>query len=558
MQAPAPAAALPPPPPPPRPPPAPFLQALDALWRSDSDYLGAQPFQASGCMRLVMNFEEVVLQAGPEVAGEPGSQQRTAWVCGLVHATMRQHDDWLAGIAASPLRRHWHTLASVHAVPRRSDAAQQRFVAALQAQSIPVQIGGGDYAVPVTAVLGHLPADHCLLVIRGLPCQFALAGVAEALLGAAGYSAATGVTVVHERAGVAPTLGEVESGLPVLDTVVATVVVPQACANLPLLPRTLEGPGWRATLTLQLSVVPAGQLVQRHEAPVRQPAVHVPQPHPGVHPGMARVYAANGLGREAAEAMAGPAAAETLLRGAQAPRCRTGLGFAAAAAEGRPPPAAPAAAAAAPPLPPALLEQAEAEEPMPPAPPLPARPDDPGFDAASEWVLDGVDDCTAGEAEAIVQRARTAARAAYDEAAQVTTPSALPHAFRVALHAQARVVLGEQRTGALIVPPPLGPAGLPADEGELLGVVDEWPLPSEAADPRGRPGPATPAAHPLPGPHRRSPRLTGALASEGVGSWLALRGAVDGGSAASGGKGSGGCNTPASGGRGGAGARWRQ
>lgn len=173
MQAPAAAAVAPPPPP--RPPAAAFLQALEALWCSGSDYLGVQPFQASSCMRL-------------------------------------------------------------------SDS--------------------GDYAVPVTAAPGHPPADLCCLVVRGLPCDFTRGGVTEALLGAAGYSAATGVTVVHERAGLAPTLPGVESGLAVLDTVVARVVVPQACAGLPLLPRILKGPGWQATRKLRPEVVPAGELMQ--------------------------------------------------------------------------------------------------------------------------------------------------------------------------------------------------------------------------------------------------------------------------------------------------------
>ena len=66
-----------------------------------------------------------------------------------------------------------------------------------------------------------------------------------------------------------------------------------------------------------------------------------------------------------------------------------------------------------------------------------------GFGAAIQYVQDEVDGCMQPEAQRIVLLAREAAPAAYGEAAHTASPSALPSAFRLALHTQAVGVLGE-------------------------------------------------------------------------------------------------------------------
>ena len=218
---------------------------------------------------------------------------------------------------------------------------------------------------------------------------------------------------------------------------------------------------------------------------------------------------------------------------ARTPGDRTGLGFARAAAPGgaaAPGPVLPAPSALAPQVPP------PPQEPMPPAEPAPSVPmDEPGFDAACELVGDALDGCSAAEVQRIVLQARAAAPAAYEAAVQATTPSSLPRAFRAALYAQARVMVGAQLAGPLEVPGPVDVEGLPGSAAELLGL----PPPSVAAghSRRGEGG-ATLPPPPVVGagasrsstPSRRQTRVS---AGGGVtSSWLELQNSVMGGGTA--------------------------
>ena len=499
---------MPPAAPPPPPPPPPYegcaaavaRAVREAASRSDADFLDAELFQTRGCMRLVLDLEAAVAVVPEEVAGAAGSAARGRFLCRVLHATMQQHVDWLAGVAAAPSRRQYHELSSVHALPRRGDQAEARLVRALREQFIPVQVADVDCRVPVRSVLGHLPADHCRLVLRHVPPEAAVVGVTEAVLAAAGYGEQSGVVVVHERAAVAPAVGWEGFSLPVLDTVVATVRVPPEHVGLPRLPRALPAGGYLMTAEVEDSVVPTGQLVLRQLRPVQDDLPEVQ--HPGVRPAMARVYASGGLQRQPAVA-GGPAGPS----GARPPGVRTGLGFVPAAAAAAALPAVPAAAAAAaipavpaaaaaagllaqpagaaaaaapaaaaagaaPPLPPPAA-RAGPQELMPPAAPEAQVPlDEPGFGAACQLVLEGVDDSTPGEAQVVVQQARTAAPAAYADAAQAATPGELPRAFRVALHAQACLQFGRDRAEPLRVLAPEGLDGLPEDADALLGLQD--------------------------------------------------------------------------------------
>lgn len=522
------AVAAPPPPPPPRPADTTHvLQALAELSRGDGDYLGTTQFQAPGCMRLVLDFEAATVQAPAAVVGEGGSEARGRFLARLLHATMRQNADWLAGVVAAPPRQQYHRLSSIHALPRRCAEAQRSFVAAVQSQSVSVQVADHEFAVPVRAVLGHLPADHCRLVVKGLPPNYAISGVTEALLQAAGYGSDSSVAVVHERAGLLSAAGlvgeEGEFSVPVLDTVVAVVLVPRACAGLPMLPRTLAGSGWEASIVVEEGIVPTGQLVLRQAATVPPAASLPPVMHPGVRPGMARVYASGGMTSVAGTSVAAAGAGKT-------PGDRTGLGFGPAAAAG-------GASAAAPvePAPPGVAPQPPPppQEPMPPAEPAPSVPmDEPGFDAACELVGDALDGCTVGEVQQVVLQARSVAPSAYAEAAQVTTSSSLPRAFRAALHAQAQVLLGAQRAGPLVVPEPVDMEGLPGSADELLGL----PLPGAAAGSSraavgGVAPPPAPAvvvgagASPPPAPGRRHTRSTTSPGGQSstTTSWLELQ-----------------------------------
>jgi hypothetical protein len=367
----------------------------------------------------------------------------------------------------------------------------------------------------VRAVLGHLPADHCRLVMRGLPAHCAVSGVTEAILQAAGYGAGSGVMVVHERAGVLAAAGladDEEFSVPVFDTVVAVVLVPHTCAGLPMLPRTLVGAGWEAAIGVEVGVVPAGQLVLRQTA-TPPPAGALPAvPHPGVRPNMARVYAASGI---ASQAAAPPAVAAA--GAARAPGNRTGLGFGpAGAASGvlvhaSPGPSGPS-------RPPPLSPQ----EPMPPATLVSSPPmDEPGFDAGCALVQDALDDCTAEDVRRLVMQARSAAPAAYAEASQVTSPSSLPRAFRAALYAQARLLVGVGRAGPLEVPEAVGVDDLPGDVDALLGIQSSMlpgALPLGGGEVQAGlaalpPAPAAvcAVASPSPNPGRRSTRSTSAM-----------------------------------------------
>lgn len=443
--------------PPPLPAPAlsaPLLRALHDLLRGEGDFLGVSHFSAAGCMHMVVDFESAVTQAPAAVVGAAGSDARGNFMSRLLHAAYTQHSDWVAGCAASPSRRRMPDLSAMHMLPRRSGEAQRRFAAAVQAQFIAVQVAEHEFRLPVRAVLGSLPADHCQLVVHGLPPRFAVAGVTEALLRGAGYGAECGVAVLHERAGAAPTLDGTVSLVPVLDTVVAVVMVPPGCEGLPMLPRRLEGPGWQASLMVEDSVVPPGMLVLRRAVPL--PSAHPAGPHAGVRPQMARVYASAGLGSVAA--VASPLMEEPRAAPALPPGSRTGLGF---------PPASAALVVA-----PSPSKASRAQvEPMPPAVHPPAVPlGEPGFACACQWVQEAVDECTATAAQDVVQRARAAAPAAYAEAAHAATPSALPRAFRVALHAQAGAVFGEAQAAALAVLHADVEEALPAGEDELMGV----------------------------------------------------------------------------------------
>lgn len=532
------AAAVPPlpspPPPPPRPAPsAAVLQALDAIWGEGRGFLGAVPFHGVGCMHLVVDLEAAAAAAPVSVAGEPHSDVRGRFSYAVAQAVVEQNQDWVAGLAAAPGRRQWQGVAGVHMLVHTGDAANRSFMAAVQTQAVMVQVGGADVRVPVRAELGHLPRGCCRVVLRGLPPHLALQGVTEALLRAVGYSAASGVTVLHERAGVASGPGGTGYRVPLLDRVVAVVRVPREFAGLPLLPRSVADEGWRMSVTVERALVSVGQVVLRQPPAQRPAAPALPEVvHPGVRPAMAAVYAAAGLaaGRPAGQQAPGQAALQ--------PGARTGLGFVAGGDRGptqvqqvglRPGQARqrPAAAPAAPAADPAAQDELMLE--APPAPNVPVG--DPGFRAACQWVADGVDECGGGDAEEVVAAAFLAEPAAYAEAQHASAPSELPRAFLVAIHEQARLLLGSERVEALAMP---GAAALPGDADELMGLGEGAPAAGAGATAAGAGGPGVAAAAvPLAAPPstpaqptRTSGRLRGGAASgaaAGTSSWLGVQ-----------------------------------
>jgi hypothetical protein len=324
-----------------------------------------------------------------------------------------------------------------------------------------------------------------------------------------------------------------EAHLPVLDMIEAVVRVPYPHAGLPRLPRVVQGLGWSAQVVLRPCVFERGRVVLRRVRPASGQQLDAGL-HPGVRPGMLRVFGTGGITpAAAAAALAAPLGGGARpLPGGQRP----GLGLAdvpaaplaagPAAAPGGP--VAPRAPPPSPPLP--------AEEPMPQAAPAAQRPEgEPGFDVACDFVAEELD-CSAAEAEQIVLAAREAQPAVYRDAAHASRPGDLPRAFRLALHAQAVVLLGEPRAAALEVAPL-------ADSGEAVGAPGSSRLaaapPPSSASPRPGPyrppssakrgsvttlakGPAGTQGH-LPsasGP-RRSARLS-APAEAGAHSWLTI------------------------------------
>lgn len=120
---------------------------------------------------------------------------------------------------------------------------------------------------------------------------------------------------------------------------------------------------------------------------------------------------------------------------------------------------------------------------MPQAAPLPQPP--PGesvFGAACAWLQEEAG-LVLEQAQLVVLGARTHCRAAYDDCLGASRPAELTPALRAALHAQARVVVGEEQAEPLRV---LGPASLPASEDELLDLASpsQGPPAAPAAAPR--------------------------------------------------------------------------
>ena len=510
---------------------APYLQAMEGVRRLGTPRLSLSSYEAVGCMDLALAFEEAIVVGRPEPAGAPlvGSQQYAPWLLGVIRAVAQQHGDWLDGVVRSPTRRELGGVARLHWAVHDSPAAHERLVQTAQLQSLTVQVDGDEWRIPASTALGSLMADQHQLVVTGLEARCCRQGLTAALLVAAGYTAGLGVSVVHESAGRMPGLPGMPLDVAALDRVVAVVQVPAAHAGLPRLPRRVSDSGSELQIEVRRRVVPRGQLVVRRVAapPPPPPPPHAqeePEAFPGVRPEMGRVFASAGITPEV-RATSGPLLAEAAARAAVPPRVRAGLGFvlasaaptgsaaaeAAAAAQRDGPGAAaaptavvggqrPAAGGRAPapaaPQPsgdadmgeaaddPGAGAEGEGEDAAPGAdalmlPALPQRTpplDEPGFGAACQHVQDETD-ATLRQTQYIVMQAKAVEPAAYAQAREVSRPSELPYVFRVALHAQARAVLGDEVAAPLAVDP---------GEGR-----EAWP---EGADAAATAGPAPPAA----------------------------------------------------------------
>lgn len=462
-----------------------MLQALKNVHSKALPHLDAGQFEAPDCMQLELDFEQAAALAPPSLLGDGGVDSRAQLLSSLLQAFYAQNKDWVAGFAAPFSRRDIDRVARIQVVLRVGAPAEASLVSAVQAQCVRVQVGDCEVVVPVRPVLATLPAEHVQLVVQGVPARYVRQGVTEALLAAAGLTAAAGWVVAHERAGCLALPGGELCAIPVLDTIVAVVAAPDV-AGLSSLPPFIEGDGWRATLAVRYGIVAARQVVIRQVRPPPPPPQRQPPDvvHPGVRPGMAGVYAASGIGRQAL-ATAGRLAADAVGRAALQPGARTGLGFAhdeaalppapvtavaiAAATAGTAGCAAGVAAATAAVGDPMLVDRpcrvaaAPVLEVMPPAADALAVPrDEPGFEAACMHVQDCMDGLSVLQVHALVLQAKQCAPAAYAEVEGAATPSQLTLAFRRALHSQARVTMGHEAASPLYVGPVEHHAALPS------------------------------------------------------------------------------------------------
>lgn len=561
---------------------APFVQALEGVRLSGGPFLAVRDFQPAACMDLVLDFEEAAASGRAGLTGPAGSAQRARWLEGMLDAAYEQHGDWLVGMVKGPGRHQLASVSCTHWLVQPTADARAKLVQAVRSQSITVQVDGEDWRVPAAAAMGRLPPGQQMLLVSGLDADCCREGVVEALLSAAGYSAELGISVVHERAGrVAGGAGG--RGVPALDRVVAVVQVPAAHAGLPRLPECIDD-GYEALhIEVRRRVVPRGRLVVRRSAPPPPPPPPRPDvqgpmvSHPGVRRGMDRVYAAAGVTPEV-RAGAACLAVGGVGRAAVPPGVRSGLGFApaagaapaaAAGAAGPAPGAAAAtaaagaagsAAAAAAPARAAPAEQREqpvaaaaaagaGADALPPGdadmpdlegrevevpaaadvlmlPALPSREpplDEPGYGAACQLVSESTD-ASPEQIQQIVMQARSVDPAAYRMVCGAARPSELTRPFRMALHAQARVVLGEEDAGGLAVSWEGDAAEDEAWQGPLGAQAGRSAPQPASASPCARPAAAAAAAQPAthagsrPGPSSPAvggcPGASGAVAGE--------------------------------------------
>ena len=451
----------------PRPPRGPppsqrFMDALDNLRRRGTPRLGGSEPPLEGSIYLRLDLAAPAEEAGAELAGAAGSEERGIWLARLVAAALDQHASLLAGIASTPPKNRWPTLGSIVMVPPAT-ANTTMLVDVLTAQSIAVELDGTAWRLPVQAVAGELPPGHVRVVVKGLHPAHAREGLMEALLSAAGY-APDEVTVVSERGGHAgvPGAAGVPAGLLVdLSVMVAVVKAPARDLLLSKLPDQLYTEWWN--ITIAVTPVAMGDLApafgqrsgprggSRRAAPAS--SLGSLQRH-AIGP-MTRVYEANGITSEIVEAGPEPVAEAALRRGRQPGDVR-GLGstgVARGAATGPPPPrAAGPREQPMPDAPETLPEPPPPEHTMQDAPPLePGLPPEPGFDAACSWVMEEAD-LSQLEARRAVLEAIRRQPAAWAMAAGAGRPADLPRPFRQAIHTQVAVIQGSAVAAPLEVP----------------------------------------------------------------------------------------------------------
>ena len=464
-----------------------FERAADALFTT-SEYLSyTEEYRPAGCLSLNLHVGEVLDGWGDQpLEGEV----RAALCSDLVAAVIRQHQGLIAGLATYVRPTEWGLADWLQFAARGGEAAEGLLLEVLQAQALSVEVQGRRVAIPAAPAVARLPPGHVQVTFRGVPFFYARQGFSEAMLAAAGYSAARGTCVAHERPGFQVGPDRVRlTGVPALDTVVSVVRTPPGDPALHQLPRGLQLGGVVVSISVQDGVVVgAGRPIRR------TPAAAAPGTRRDAT--MARLGAAHGL-TSAVLAAAPPLVADLLEPLSRAPGARGGLGFVPAGSAPPPPPPPPPPRAAAAPAP-----SLAPEFPMPDAEPPPAPPpDEPVFGAAAQLVEDFF---SSEEAAQLVVAVRTQQPAVYAACAGASRPGDLSAGFRCALYTQAVALFGEQRALPL-APARAAAACLPAS---VLGAVgsdgEEEVAPHAAGEGSGAPPglqvlPTPPPAAPQPG-----------------------------------------------------------
>ena len=371
---------------------------------------------------------DLLVEVGAPVDLILGGEGSPAARCSVLQQVMlglrAQHCDLLLGPATSPPQSSWPRLRTLRCRLRQGNAAVAACQAAVQAQGLEVQLEERTVTVPVQPVAARLPPGCVTLEMRGVPDDCARHGFTAALIAAAGYGEATGVSVVHERASVlrGPTGETID--WPVFDMVVAVVAVPSHDPSLRRLPAAIEVGGSLLTIVVKDCLSPPSVRLTHRPAAARE-AGSIPR-----QAVLERVAVAHGLTPAVRASGAAPVAEEAAQR-AQRPGCRAGLGF----------------SLGGPPSPPLTLPDMPMTDALPPLAPPTAPTDEPIFGAAVDYLQDH-SDLQQQEIERVVLAFRAKHPGAYQASLGASTASSLPQDVRGPLHDLARAWFGERGGGA--------------------------------------------------------------------------------------------------------------
>ena len=354
---------------------------------SASTRLSLPEYQPLDCLALWVDFTPLVVGL-PDDGSAACDQQRAAALDAALLALHAQYGCLLWAPPSLP-RQQYHLLQAVHFQLHDGDAAQLALAAALQAQSLTVELAGGrTVRLPVRAVAAELPPSHVRVLVSGLPASAARPGITDVLLRAAGYSQDQGVVVVHERSGFQVRPSGERSPWPAADKVVSVVCTPPGDLSLQRLPAVVSGWGLELRISVDSGVDTSPAFQLRRRVPV--PLAALPAPSlAGCSPVLQSVAAGNGL-TAAALAAAPPLVADIVQQCAQPHGSRAGLG----SLPSRPAVSQHTTTIPTPscPPPPHPSPAASPAQPSPsteaPMSDIPELPDHPVFGTAVEWLQD--------------------------------------------------------------------------------------------------------------------------------------------------------------------------